>query len=596
MSRAKKILYILITSVLSYVWMIAMAYVTDYGITGIDAILPCLFALGCVVIWNTLKGILSGVYSKKDYWCAVPVSVVVSIAQVIGHLVDMDSKSVGNIGLFDVVCIPILLIFYMAVMLLLLGYIKSRTSDGRSARQRIDRHLFNRKYSYIVLVLIIILCYMPYYLTLFPGNMGKDTFESIDMCLNNIAWSNHHPVFYTLLMDAVIGLTSKVCSLTVSMGLFTLLQMILCACTYAYVVQRISAHIGDVWAILALLLYALHPVSAMFAMYLSKDVLFSCALVMLICAMWDVLVKESVRGWIRVDVFLLLTMLLRNNGIFIVVLLGIVLFIVFLKGSIKKSAKCGVHFMAAVAVFALFRLVTGAILDVNSSSFAESLSVPLQQVGYVIVNDGDSIAEADAEYLSRLMPFEDVERAFTLGYTDTYKFDAAFDDEYLNADKGAFMKTWVHMLPTHFDEYVKAYLAQTIGYWHYGETNTLCTEGVWEDNTVQVAGIDIIEKMTGVSFRTVISKLMLGMRKAPILCIFTSMAMQLYALIIYMSISVWMGNGKKEIICSLPLLLLWITVMIAAPASCLFRYMYPFFMMWPFIATLGTKGIFVKNE
>ena len=172
-------------------------------------------------------------------------------------------------------------------------------------------------------------------------------------------------------------------------------------------------------------------------------------------------------------------------------------------------------------------------------------------------------------------------------FIDTH-IHGAFGEDVSDASSEGIVKM-AKLLPKFFPEYVTSYLAQTAGYWHYGETNTVATQGVWKDNEIGVKRTDIIYNMTGLSLYSLIEKLMLGMRKAPLLCILSSMAMQFYAVLLMMA-AVFRRRNKKlitddslrrTVTAYMPLILLWISIMVATPAFCLFRYTYPFFILWP---------------
>ena len=143
-------------------------------------------------------------------------------------------------------------------------------------------------------------------------------------------------------------------------------------------------------------------------------------------------------------------------------------------------------------------------IGIEKQSFAEAASVPLQQVGYVLW-EGKEFEAEDMEFLEALMPVEKVKEVYQPGYTDPYKFDEAFDDTFLNENVGAFLSVWSRGLTKYFGEYVEAYLHQTAGYWHYGETNSVCTQGITE-NTLGVEQIDVIDNLSGISLEPVFEK------------------------------------------------------------------------------------------
>ena len=604
----------IIKFILSYVTVTGVAYVSGYGITHIDIILPASMAvLYCIINMVDHRLILKdksygiktmfglGILSRRDsercLKVLLPVSMIFSASVIIGRHFDVWGQKITRLEDADIVywlALTVVSLFAFYVI-----YAKSITwhiGDNETTEDEPVR-------TFVIRTALIILCWMPYYLTLFPGNLGKDTFESIDMCLGNIPWTNHHPIFFTALIDAVIKLTSPLNDLTISMGIFTFLHMCVVACTLSYVAGWLikKGRSGKIAGMVAAVFFAMHPFMAMYSMYITKDVLFACALTVLTLKLIDMGREPSVSDRAVFTLMLFGVMLLRNNGLMIAVVLGVIL-LIFKRMGIKNVL---LTVAAPVLIFLVYRTVAYNALGIEPESFAESAAIPLQQVGYVIDTHTDRelddiLSDEDDELLYGIMPYDRVRRVYELGYVDPYKFDEAFDDEYFNEHSIEFLKAWAHILPGNFGDYVAAYLAQTAGYWHYGETNTVATQGVWDDNTIGVSNIDVIQNVTGVSLYGVIEKLMLGMRKAPILCILSSMAMEFYAvllLISYLCLDMFLarkdadGEERKTndersgragcITAYIPLVLLWVSIMIATPAFCLFRYMFPFFILWP---------------
>jgi len=272
----------------------------------------------------------------------------------------------------------------------------------------------------------------------------------------------------------------------------------------------------------------------------------------------------------------LLSCMLRNNGMYISIVMAVIFLLLY-----KKYWKQ--ILLVFVCVIGLFRIWQGPVfagLGIEKQSFAEAASVPLQQVGYVLW-EGKEFSKEDMAFLEELMPQEKVKEVYQPGFTDPYKFDEEFDDAFLNDNVGEFMKVWSHGLVPYFGEYVKAYLHQTLGYWYYGATNTVCTQGCTE-NTLGVAQIDVIDNLTGISLEPIFEKAVLAGRKAPIVCILGSMALQMWMVFILVIQYVREGRGRQGIYL-LPLVILWGTLLIATPAFCLLRYLYPVFLLWPFM-------------
>lgn len=326
---------------------------------------------------------------------------------------------------------------------------------------------------------------------------------------------------------------------------------------------------------------ALHPVMPVFSLYMTKDVLFSGIFLLYVLELYDIVeskgaILKKFSGICKFVLLNLLVVFFRNNGIYIVILTLAVCCAIYRK-MWKRLAVCmGIVLLS----YGLLRGPVFTALEIENESFAETMSIPLQQIAQTICDDGE-MSDEDAAFLGKLMPLERVKEIYTPGYTDPYKFDEAFHDTFLNENKGEFLKVWARVLPHNLGSYMEAYLIQTAGYWHISETDSLNAYGVIE-NELGITQNNLIERITHISLEPVIEQLILVCRKAPILCFLTNMAFMVF-LTYYGCICCWRNGKKQYILPVLPLLLLWATIMVATPASCKFRYLFPFYLAYPFL-------------
>ena len=330
----------------------------------------------------------------------------------------------------------------------------------------------------------------------------------------------------------------------------------------------------------------MNPVIGIFSVYATKDVLFSAAVLILVIKLFqfqEFMEADEVVGggyWIQLCIVSLLVVFLRNNGSFIIV--GTLVYLLVKYRKVWKQL--ATVFVIVAGIMILQKAVLFPMLQVREGSFAESLSIPLQQVGQAVVDDG-SMTSQERAYLDELLPLERMKEVYQAGYTDPIKFDEQFDDALLNEDKAQFLKVWFGMLPDNFGSYVKAYLLQTAGYWDISQTDSLTTYGVVE-NELGLCQIDVVDAVCGHSLQPVIEKLILVCRKLPVLCYLTNMAMMLFGSFL----SAYLVRRKKRgISWVVPLWISWGTIMIAAPASCKFRYMLPLYFALPFVMWITTR-------
>lgn len=582
--------------VLAFVATLSFGQISHYGITGIDYLLPCVFAL-CVIVFVKTGKLLWDAKSNKSQkredmkktditilWSCI-LGCICAVAAVVGSHIDMDFRVFTPMSAADVLYVIFLIPFFIAVFVLVFFSSDVVTlSDERIESGKKGFGYYRR--SFLIYMGIMLVCWLPYYLTCFPGGIGNDDFECAKMCLGLIPMSNHHPVFFVILMKLFIGLTAG--NLTAAFGIMSFLQMIMLSCTLSLSIIWISRKNVKRWYIYAATaFFALHPIVAMYSIYVTKDVMFACVVLlttMFLIDFCEALGKAdgeriAVKRWIELGILSLLTIITRNNGTIMIVFLAIYMVL-----AMKKFRK--ELFWVFAAVFLINGLYKGPawkLCGIEKQSFAESASIPLSQIAYTICNDGVITGE-DREYLEEIMPFEKVKEEYLPGYTDSYKFSDYFNSELIDSNPGKLLKTWAHLLPDNFGDYVEVYLMQTSGYWDYGISNTVATQGV-QDNDIGIEGMDLVEKVCGCSLNGIITELMLVARKLPILCLLSQMAIEILAVILVTIDSVRKQRGYV-VTAMIPLLALWLSVMIATPAHCLFRYMCPVFFMWPILFCL----------
>ena len=584
--KNKEIVKNIVVLGLAYVTGLALAMVHGYGITGIEVIVPCLMALAAVVYFKTMS--IEAI--KRDRIMAGIVGFVFALTVVLGSKIDHDDGTFADFGFMDVALYPFLGLFFAACVILLFDFRDklSKTFQNEAApKGDVPAPKFSKftawvgKHPFLALWILNVIAYLPYYLTFFPGNCGRDTWESIHMVLGNIPWTNHHPVLFTGLLMVVIKATGFL-PLTGSVGVFSFLQMLSLAAVLAYLTVCICK-MKVVWPVkvFAVLMCAFHPFMGMYSIYLTKDVIFAEIMVLLCLKLYDVIKAggEALRRpaeCVKLAVLFLLSSMLRNNGIYIAVVMAVV-FLVLYRRYWKQIL---LLFVCVIGVFRVWYGPVFSAIGIEKQSFAEAASVPLQQVGYVLWEDKEFSAE-DMAFLETLMPVEKVKEVFVPGYTDPYKFDEEFNDAFLNDNVGEFMTVWSHGLTKFLPEYIEAYLHQTAGYWHYGQTNSVCTQGITE-NTLGIEQIDVIDNLTGISLEPIFEKLVLAGRKAPVICILGSMAMQMF-MVLLLTLQYVRSKNAKQGIYLIPLVILWGTIMVATPAFCLLRYLFPVFLLWPFL-------------
>ena len=85
----------------------------------------------------------------------------------------------------------------------------------------------------------------------------------------------------------------------------------------------------------------------------------------------------------------------------------------------------------------------------------------------VVAQEGD-LTEAQEEFLNQVIPLDEMADLYTPSVVNPIKFSEDFDDAFLESHKMEFLAVWLQLLPENVATYVKAWAAETQGYWEWG--------------------------------------------------------------------------------------------------------------------------------
>ncbi len=318
-------------------------------------------------------------------------------------------------------------------------------------------------------VLLFVLLWTPAWLSIFPGAFAYDAYDEW-MQVREQALTAHHPVLHVLWVGyCVEGAYRLFGSYNVGIAIYTISQMMMLACVFAYVLSFLRRYGLPAWARgLMMLFWGLSPVVQLFAVSVTKDTLFAGAflvfllsLVDLKCRREEFLGKRSRK--ITFIISALGTMILRNNGLYVVlIILGIL--VVFYRKEWKRLLG------PMIAILAIYWLYVGpfySALGIQKGGIQEMFSVPLQQMARVYKYNYEELAAEDIVKLEELIPIEDLQ-AYRPKVADFVKTN--FRSEVFHADKAGYLKLWLKWGLKYPMTYVKSFLIMTVDYWYPGAT------------------------------------------------------------------------------------------------------------------------------
>lgn len=485
--------------------------------------------------------------------------------------------------------------FALLILFVVIFYVSFQLIDRLIRKSNIykaDSVQENQKI-FIKVFIINLACWGLWLWVYFPGTGMNDTINCI------MSFHNNQPLIYQLIIYYGIQFFTKLTnSMTTAYALLVGIQMILMSMTLALIISWLNKKRIRRWYInLVITYYALMPAVANYSITLVKDTLFSVCILALIPLLYELIEKRGEpikrkKFYISFLISLLGINSLRSNGKYIVAL--ILFFLILAKIKSKN------YILSLILVWALFNsvLTVGEKKLISSDvDFRESIGIPLAQIGAVLVTDG-YISETDREVLNNLLPMNIWKENYKFSFADTIKFNENFDNQWLNQNKEKFINSWFSVLKNNLDIYVKAYLCHTYGFWNISPlnitsidytqsffrriNNNTADDSIWGEfcfanNLVnrEIKFGTVTEQIDNIFQQGFRINLILGSGIMFWVCVWC-----VIELIIY----------RKYKICFVffPVLMNWATLMVAAPASFIYRYSFYLVLSLPvlFLITL----------
>lgn len=504
-------------------------------------------------------------------------AVAVSIAGTLGRKIDIANRIMYTPNLKDFirigVGIAIFFVFFMLILILLRKYSITEEKDSFSLKR------------WLLRAAVLFICWLPYFLMFYPGSLSADSYVTVNQVLGNYPPHNHHPIMFTMFVKLCMSIGMQFGSIESGIAFYSVVQMVIMSLVVSGIVEWMKMKVlPKVLMIIVFAFYAFDGLMAIYSFTMWKDVLFSAWVVLLSIYLYELTNMESEeiikkKPWGILTILCLLVAFGRNNGLYVVVMVMAGLLIINRKVW-KQVAVRGVLLVIAIMI------IQGPIyekLGIGKGNFAESLAIPLQQIAYTVTHDGE-VGKEEAEFLDHLIPLETMEELYNPLSADPIKFSEKFDNKFLEENKGEFLKTWAKILPNNLGMYIKAYCMHTWGYWDAGVNNWRAFYGTYDmDELVKVENTDFIKKITGVDLKDSVAALYEGkVNHIPVVKYLYNIAFSFWIAVFCLIVMIVQKQSRK-IVSLIPLAGVWLTLMVAAPVFCEFRYMFAFHVALPVI-------------
>lgn len=438
------------------------------------------------------------------------------------------------------------------------------------------------KISFLINMALIIIAWLPYFLRYYPGLLTADSCTQISQAIGRATLSSHHPVFHTALISIFVNLGRTMFNnINTGVAIYTIFQMIAMAMLFSIVLRYLAKKETPIFIrVIVLLYYMFYPVNALFSITMWKDILFAGIVPIFIIQCIELVfsTEEFLSKKKNIIIFIaiaILTFLLRNNGIYVIIL-SLPFILIALRKYLKKIS---LMFVIIIMTYVVVNNVLFSMLNIRKGSVGEMLSIPLQQIARVEKYHREELDQETIEQINNYFKCTNIGDKYNPIISDPVK--AELNTEYFDENKVEFIKLWLKLLKTYFKDYVESFISNSYGY-YYPEATHWVANRTMEPNDMGLEQTPIIQ--------TELIDFVIERREIPILSMCFSIGTAFWIVVICLGYKVY-KKEYKNILIYLPIFILWLTL-IASPVFCEYRYAYPIFTTLPIYIGLD----FIKRK
>ena len=457
------------------------------------------------------------------------------------------------------------------------------------------------KHSFIIPLIIILICWIPYLVIYFPGvitpdsaNQIKQFFgiqasgstDSVNLIDENVKITNHHPVLHTVILGLCMKFGKLVGSDNIGVFIYTVFQMVVFASSLAYIIHFMKKiHTPNWIRVISLLNFALIPVFPYYAIEITKDTIFAALTIVYMIQLYILIVnakqkKYSIKQMILLIILLLLICLMRNNGIYLVILSFPFLAI------IDKVNRKNI-LLITIIVVVIFKAFTSLLLPalkISPSSVREMLSIPFQQTARYVKEYPDEVTDEERESIDKILDYDTLAERYNPTRSDNVK--NKYNKDATNKDLMNYFKIWFKQFLKHPTVYVQATMNNVYGYF-YPECKIveISLQTVNYNKSLENTGEFDYKYLENLNCeRNIVNILMTTIQKIPVISWIINIGLNTWILL---GIVVYLLYTKRYryLIYIIPMISI-LLVNIASPVNNYFRYAIPYIFAMPLIISI----------
>ena len=524
-------------------------FVNDRKMTGVSLFLGCTLS-ALLSFASTLANYPVFQYFRED--CSYGTNLIL-------NLIAASSTFLGGI------CV-----FYQIFQFGFHQFPKTLTGEDKLADGAYPIRVFWLSFIPLAVIYLIYLIFVVY-----PGSITSDSmYQVIQTYTGN--YGVHHPFWHTILIKLFMGIGYSVFQNANAAAAFcNAVQAIGAAACFAYAVTTLYQYrVPKVWIWIVYAMFACLPHHITFSTTMWKDVPFGLTMLVFVVAMFRIMRGVGRSKWLNIAVLMIGGIgasVFRHNGWFALVAAFVMLVLFFRK-------RCRDLIIPWLLVLVIGWVMTGPAmtwLNVKRDNFMEPLSVPIQQIARVIVEECP-LTEEETEMLSIIMDLEEIPELYWDKCCDPVKDEIKGKNlNYLIEHKGEYLKLWLQLGMKYPWVYTEAWVEETKGYWNGGYDYYIYAQYVQPNDfgMYMVAQDNLIHDLVKAYFTLT--------RETVLFQPLQSIGLNIWILSFLCFLS--MAWGRREFMLTMPVIAVVFTLWATTPVFSEFRYAYSVFTCLPFI-------------
>ncbi|MDD5898926.1 MAG: DUF6020 family protein [Clostridia bacterium] len=333
------------------------------------------------------------------------------------------------------------------------------------------------------------LCWLPWYVCLFPGTVSVDSISMLMITYGLEPLTNANPFCQTALLWLFRKAGELVGSPDAGIALYCIIQSVLMAWLMGELVSEMrQTRAPEALCRGSFAFYALCPIFPVFAFCVGKDTNFAMAVLFLALETWRVSHGRPVRParYVCLSVAAVGCVLLRNPGVYLAAL-TLALLLIFT--SVRRSGGrwrvplCGL--LCAGLSFALLHAVVLPGLNVAPMPKTEEYSLPLQQVARVAA--GEALTPGQREAVNGVLELDRLHTEYNGELSDPVK--NLWREDCTPEQQAAFWKAWPQIVKDNPMTCLSATFHNTYGYLYPGYVSTIKPTLIVGDHSGRTANV-----------------------------------------------------------------------------------------------------------